>query len=65
MGSLPVEIARDAIPRKGSVVVAGIRVGRRQPARRACPQGGGGSRVKGDGRQAVIGEADAEGALEA
>jgi len=28
-------------------------------------QGGGGSRVKGDGPQAVIGEADAEGALDA
>jgi hypothetical protein len=46
------------------VVAADIQ-GRRQPARKGLTQGGGGSRVKGDGRQAVIGEADAEGALEA
>jgi hypothetical protein len=44
------------------VVAAGKEEGRRQPARRALTQGGGGSRVK--GREA-IGEADAEGALDA
>jgi len=63
LGCLPVEKARDAIPRKGSVVVAGIRVGRRQPARKGLSSGW--RRLAGQGLRSNPAKPDAEGALEA
>src|SRR5690349_10956952 len=47
LGKPPCRVAGPTVSEGGFGGGGGHPVGRRQPARRACPQGGGGSRVKG------------------